>query len=149
CRNGVVEPCEQLLIDLLAGLANIFLHDLAQARDVLWELQAHVETAPQKWLGQPLFAIAGDDYYGSRACALDVPSEAPLLHRLLGLVLGKVVDCEFETVEDVEQIVGKVDVSLVDFVDEHDAALGRPYGLAERLERDVRIDVARLRVLRI
>ena len=62
------------------------------------------ETAAQKSVGQFFLVVAGNDD--------DRP--VPGLDRLLGLV-----DMEFHPVEFEQQVVGKLDVGLVDLIDQH------------------------------
>ena len=86
-----------------------FLHRLA-----IRKLDIVEEAAAQEGVGQFLLVVGGDDH--------DRPFRR--LDRLLGLV-----DMEFHAVEFLQQIVGKFDVRLVDFVDQQHWQ----FGSSERL----------------
>ena len=87
------------------------------------------ETAAQKGVGQFLFVVRGDDDHG----ALFRP------HRLTGLV-----DMELHPVEFLQQVIRKLDIRLVDLVDQqHDTLVGRK-GFPQLAALDVSADIVNL-----
>ncbi len=95
-EEPALEVGEVHLDDLLHGL-------LVGKRD-------EVEEAPaQEGVGQFLLVVGGDDHDGP-----DLGAD-----RLAGLV-----DIELHPVEFLQEIVGKLDIGFVDFVDQQDRALG-------------------------
>src|SRR3989440_5129917 len=89
------------------------------------------ETAPQEGVGQLLFVVRGDEDDGA-------------LRRLYQLF--RLVDEEFHAVELAQEVVGKLDVGLVDLVDEeHDRRL-RSERLPQHALDDVVADLVHARV---
>ena len=82
------------------------------------------EAAAQKRVGQLLFVVAGDH------------DQRPMPRPDRGL---RLVDVELHAVELAQQIVGKLDVGLVDLVDQHYCG-GRRF---ERLPQNAALDVVR------
>ena len=92
----------QLLLDAGKMHVDDLLHGLG-----IGELDVVKEAAAQKGVGQLLLVVGGDEDDGP-----------PLgLHRLAGLV-----DMELHAVELLQKVVGKLDVRLVDLVDEQHRA---------------------------
>ena len=93
---------QRLANQLLAQVGVVHLHDLAQGVGV-GKADVMKKTATQKRVGQFFFIVAGDQ------------DDWPLTgaHLLAGFV-----DVKFHLVEFAQQVVGKLDVRLVDFVDQ-------------------------------
>ena len=92
------------------------------------------ETAPQEGVGQFLLVVGGDDDDGSGARR----------HRLAGLV-----DEEFHPVEFLQQVVRKLDVGLVDLVDQKDRLAFGLEGLPELAALDVVGDIVHARLAQL
>ena len=69
----------------------------------IWKTDVVKEAAPQKSVGQLLFIVAGDHYYGPVLGAYGFPC---------------LVHIEFHAVQLAQQVVGKFDIRLVDLIDE-------------------------------
>jgi hypothetical protein len=91
--------------------------------------------ASQEGVGQLFFVIAGDDDDRRRLAPVVLPEHAPVFARLIGVEL---LDGELLLVKLVQQVVGKIDVSLVDLVDEHYRLALTAQRLAEWAERKIR-----------
>ena len=89
------------------------------------------EAAAQEGVGQFLFVVGGDDHH------------RPVLRRngLAGLV-----DEELHAVEFEQQIVGELDVGLVDLVDQHDGLLVGLERVPQLAADDVIADVVHARI---
>src|SRR5216117_300390 len=91
-------------------------------RFLVGEADVVEKTAPQKSVGQLLFVVRGDEDDGALRCLHELPS---FVHE------------ELHAVELAQEVVGKLDVRLVDLVDEeHDRRLG-----SERLPQHSADDV--------
>src|SRR2546422_848778 len=107
--------------ETMEKIVKVHFHDLLH-RFPVGEADVVEETTPQKGVGQLFFVVRGDEDDGA-LCRLDE--------------LPRLVHEELHAVELAQKVVGKLDVGLVDLVDEeHDRRLG-----SERLPQHAADDV--------
>jgi cytochrome c553 len=112
---------EQLLLQ--AGEVHV---DDALHRLGVGELDVVEEAAPQERVGQLLLVVGGDEHHRP-VSGLDQ--------------LARLVDVELHAVEFAQQVVRKLDVGLVDLVDQQRHRLVGGEGLPQRAAHDVVVDV--------
>jgi hypothetical protein len=135
----------QVLVKLELVFPEVELRDELQLSRGLREAKVNVKAAAKKRIRQLLFAVARDDDDGRvTGRAGDDPSEPVLALAELVLLLREFVDSEGHLVQDVEQVVGEVDIGFVNLVDQYDAALRLADCVAERPELDIRESVLRI-----
>ncbi len=126
----IVEDLERLRDQATLEIGEVHIHDRAHGLGV-GELDVVEEAAAQEGVGQLLLVVGGDDDDGP-------------VHRLDGLV--RLVDVELHAVEFLQQVVGELDVGLVDLVDQQHGALVHRERLPQLALADVVADVGHPRV---
>jgi hypothetical protein len=138
-----VELIDEMLRGLLLRFVEVAGNDALQLRE-LGLLYFQSDTTAQEWAGKLAFAVTGEDDKRKLAAmdvaVLDAERGQTLntLHHDIGFVgAGELRDRVFAFFKDVEEVVGQVEIALVDFVDEKGAGPFRlHHGDAERAEGD-------------